>query len=104
MGKVLIGIIGIVVGAIIGTIFGGALIGGTAAGAGIATGLSAGICSTVQAAQDEGLLTGEQVDQILNRAAVNLSEMSGTPVEGEIVGTVDNCADVMEQLRAAGEG
>ena len=79
MGKLLVGLIGLVVGAVLGAMFGGALIGGTAAGIGVATGLSAGICSTVAAAQEEGLLTEVQVDQVLTRAATDAAGMAGSP-------------------------
>ena len=101
MGKLLIGLVGLVVGAIGGALFGGALIGGSAAGVGIATGLSAGICSTVTAAQEEGLLTAEQVDQVLNRAAADAAAAAGTTAPEGIVGNADDCASVMENLRAA---
>ena len=95
MGKVLTLILGLVVGAIGGTMFGGSLI-GAATGVGIATGMSAGICSTVQAAQEEGLLTSEQVDKVLTRAAADLSDEAGS---GEIVGVSADCETVMQQLR-----
>ncbi len=64
-GKVFIAILVLAVGAIIGGICALSLGGGAMAGIGVATGLSAGICSTVQAAVAEGLLTPEQVDQVL---------------------------------------
>ena len=101
MGKVLIGVIGLVIGLIGGAMFGGAIIGGTAAGVGIATGFSAGICSTVTAAEEEGLLTAEQVDQMLSKAASDLAEMSGETAPGDVVGTSAECESVMERLRAA---
>ena len=97
MNKIVVGIIGLVVGAVVG----GSLIGGTAAGIGIGTGLSAGICSTVQAAQDEGLLTAEQVDQVLVRAAADMAGTDGLPEGTSIVGGAAECAKVMETLKAA---
>lgn len=104
MGKVLIGLIGLVVGLVVGAMFGGAVIGGSAAGVGVATGLSAGICSTIQAAQEEGLLTAEQVDQVLNRAAADSAAMAGSETPGAIVGSAAECDGVMDRLRAASEG
>ncbi|WP_413720275.1 hypothetical protein [Silicimonas sp. MF1-12-2] len=99
MGKALIAILGLVVGLVGGTVFGGSLLGGTAAGIGIATGLSAGVCSTITAAKDEGLLTDEQIAQVLMRAT---SEMGGTVPEGtSLIGSADECAEVMERLRSA---
>ena len=101
MGKILIGIVGLVIGLVAGALFGGAIVGGSAAGAGIATGMSAGVCSTVIAAQEEGLLAPDQVDQILTRAAADLAEMSGETVPGGVVGSTSDCDAVMEQIRSA---
>ena len=114
MGKALFAILGLVVGLVGGTFFGGSLLGGTAAGLGtrplrhrqrppaglgVATGLSAGVCSTITAAKDEGLLTDEQIAQVLMRAT---SEMGGTVPEGtSLIGSADECAEVMERLRSA---
>jgi hypothetical protein len=101
MGKALIALIALVVGLGVGTIFGGALLGGTAAGVGIATGLSAGICSTVTAAQEEGLLTAEQIDQVLSRATADAAAAAGEDAPGALVGSADECAAVMERLRSS---
>lgn len=101
MGKLLVGLIGLVVGAGIGVLVLAPVVGGAAAGIGIATGLSAGVCSTIQAAQAEGLLDAAQVDQVLNRAAADMSELAGTSASGEMVGGLDDCSAVMDQLRDA---
>lgn len=101
MGKAVILIVGLVIGFLGGTVLGGSLIGGAATGVGIATGMSAGICSTVQAAQEEGLLTAEQVDQVLTRAAADLSDLSGDGDADKIVGGSDDCENVLKQLREA---
>ena len=98
MGRVLIGLGGLVVGLIAGALFGGSIVGGTAAGVGIATGLSAGICSTMTAASEEGLLTDAQVDEILARATTDLG---GTLEGGQIVGTISDCEQVLQTLREA---
>jgi len=103
MSKVIVGIIGLVVGAFGGAFVGGTLVGGTAAGIGVGTGLSAGICSTVQAAQEEGFLTAEQVDQVLARAAADMAGSEGLPAGTSIVGGAAECADVMEALQATAE-
>ncbi len=102
MGKVLIGILGLVIGAAMGIFLVAPVMTGAAAGVGIATGLSAGICATVQAAQEEQLLTPEQIDQVLNRAAADMAELSGEAAPEEMVGGVNDCAEVMERLRSAG--
>jgi hypothetical protein len=99
MGKALVGVLGLVVGLIGGTIFGGSLLGGAAVGMGIGTGLSAGICSTITAAKEEGLLTDEQIAQVLSRAT---TDMGGTvPEDASLVNSADDCAEVMERLREA---
>jgi hypothetical protein len=99
MGKVLIGLGGLVLGAILGTVFGGAILTGTTAGMGVAAGLQTGICATMQAAQDEGLLTSEQVDQVLQRAASNVAAMEGVEAEGESLGTAAACEEFLAQIQ-----
>lgn len=103
MGKTAIGLMALLVGAVGGTLIGGSFVGGAMAGAGAGVGLSAGICSTVKAAEELDYLTGEQVDEVLNQAAADLSghtELS----EGEtIVGSSAACADVMTELRQSSE-
>ena len=96
MGKLFIGlIVGLVLGSA-GAIFLG---GGAMMGAGVATGLSSGLCATVQAAQDLGFVTPEQVDEILAKAA---AELGSTEVpRGEIAGSAAACASVLDQLKAA---
>jgi hypothetical protein len=101
MGKAVIGIIGLIVGAVLGVVFGGPLMMGTAAGVGIATGLNAGICATVQAAQNEGLLSAEQVDQVLTRAATDLAAAQGRELEDDIIGSSAHCENVMADLAEA---
>ena len=54
-----------------------------------------------RAAQEEGLLTSEQVDQVLTRAAADLAEMSGETAPGAVVGSASDCEGVMEQIRSA---
>jgi hypothetical protein len=99
--KILICIAGLVVGLVLGAVFGGALIGGSAAGIGVATGLSAGICQTVIAADEEGLLTSEEIDRVLTRAASDAAELSGTEPSEPVVGILDDCGQVMERMRSA---
>jgi hypothetical protein len=101
MGKLLIAVIGLVIGIAVGAFGAMTLGGGVMAGLGAGTGLATGICATVKAAQDEGIMTAAQVDQVLNRAAKNLAAMSGTPVEKEVVGSAAACEKVLAQLRQA---
>ena len=69
------------------------------AGAGAAAGLSVGICSTVQAAQEEGLMTAEQVDRVLSRAAQDLSGAGEVPPGHEVVGSAAACEKVLARVR-----
>jgi hypothetical protein len=101
MGKAVVGIIGLIVGAALGVVFGGPLMMGTAAGLGVASGLNAGICATVQAAQDEGLLSAEQVDQVLTRAATNLAAVQGREPGDGVLGSSAHCEKVMADLAEA---
>ena len=100
MGKL---ILGLVIGLLIGGVGGGMLGVGSGAGIGIATGLSAGVCGIANAAQQEGLLTEEQVDQVFNRAVSNLKELTPDAEEGgeTIVGAASECDAVLQKLRDA---
>ncbi|MBY6082782.1 MULTISPECIES: hypothetical protein [Ruegeria] len=100
MGKL---ILGLVIGLLVGGIGGGMLGIGSGAGMGIATGLSAGVCGIANAAQQEGLLTEEQVDQVFNRAVTNLRELTPDAEENgdAIVGAASECDAVLQQLRDA---
>jgi hypothetical protein len=99
LSKFLFALGGLVVGLVGGAGIGGSILGGAGAGVGIATGVSAGICSTVMAATEEGLLTEDQVQQMLARAATNLGGMAEA---GEMVGSVAQCEEVMQRLMNAG--
>ena len=99
MGKLIIGlVIGLALG-VGGTLFLGL---GGAMGVGVATGLSSGICMTVEAAQQMGLMTPEQVDEVLRTAAANVPGAAGVPADAEIVGSAAQCDSFMERLRSQG--
>ncbi|MDW4496566.1 hypothetical protein R5H30_01125 [Sulfitobacter sp. D35] len=102
MNKALVAILSLVVGMVLGYMGSAAMIGG-AAGAGIAVGLSSGICAVTRAAEEEGLLTTDQIDQVMQRAATDLAELSGNTAEGEISNTSESCDAVFEKLRAGQE-
>jgi len=100
MGKALLAVVALVVGVVIGAVGAMGLGGGAMMGAGVATGLSAGICATVEAAQEEGIMTAEQVDQVLQRAARDIGGSVELPPGEGMVSGAEECAAVMEQLRA----
>ena len=101
MSKTLVGFLALIIGLIVGA-FGALTVGGGAMmGMGAATGLSTGICSTVKAAQEEGLMTAEQVDQVLNRAARDLSASEQLPEGEEVVGSAAACEEFLARLHSA---
>lgn len=97
MGKILIGL---VIGLLLGGV-GAFLTLGVGAGVGVATGLSAGICSTVKAAEDLGIMTPEQVDEVLTRAAQSISGAVALPEDEPIVGAAADCETFMARLKDA---
>jgi hypothetical protein len=101
MGKAAFGIIGLVIGLAVGGYGGLSLGGGAMMGMGVATGLSAGICATVEAAQEEGIMTAGQVDQVLKRAAADLGGVTKLPQGEEMVGGAAECQAVLARLREA---
>lgn len=102
MGKLILGLIaGLVIGGV-GATFVGSRVAGEAMGAGVATGLSAGICSIVEAAGQSGLLTPDQIGQVLIRAAENVQSVSGQALPGaaDAAASIEECRGFMESLRA----
>lgn len=99
MSKILLSLAALVVGIVIGAVAALSLGGGAMMGVGVGTGLSSGICVTVEAAQQEGVMTPEQVDQVLARAARNAA--GGSLPEGtQIAGSAAQCEEVLAKLRA----
>ncbi|SIO47755.1 hypothetical protein SAMN05444722_2451 [Rhodovulum sp. ES.010] len=95
MGKVLIGL---VIGLLLGGVSGFLML-GAGMGVGASTGLMTGVCAVVQAAQDEGLMTAEQVDRVLARVPATLG---GEMPEGtEMAEGPTDCATFMDEMRAA---
>lgn len=101
MGKLLIAVVALVVGAVGGAFLGSSLLGGAMMGAGVGTGLSAGICSTVKAGQEEGLLTADQVDQVMSRVAKDLAAWSGTSGPAMLAGSAAACDEALARLAAS---
>ena len=101
MSKILIGLISLVIGLVAGAYRALILGGGMMAGAGAAAGLSTGICSTVRAAQEQSLMTVEQVDLVLTRSAQDLSGAAELQAVQEVVGSAAACDKVLARLREA---
>lgn len=101
MSKFLIAVIALILGVLIGGLGGMSFGTGIGAGVGIATGLSSGICVTVKAAQDKGLVTAEQVDEIMAQAAQNLGSEVELPEGEEVAGTAAQCDAFLAKLKEA---
>jgi hypothetical protein len=76
---------------------------GTSTGVGNATGVLAGVRGTANAAQQEGLLTEEQVDAVFDGAVNNLKGLTQEAYSSSeaIVGTASCCDAVLQRLRDA---
>ena len=98
MGKITIAIISLVIGIVIGGV-GAMTIGGGLMGIGVATGLSSGICMTIEAAEELGLMNDEQVAQVLTKATENISGVTELPEDQKIVGSAEQCKEVMAKMK-----
>ncbi len=98
---------GFVLGGIAAVMLAGPVATGVGAGIGIATGLQAGACLTVEAAKEKGLITAEQVGEVLQAAGrliadTNVQADSGGPATGpEAPKTDADCQAVVAKLKAA---
>ena len=99
MSKVSVAVVSLLVGSVVGAVVGSALVGGAFMGAGAATGMAAGICTTVQAAQQIGVMTPEQVDRVLAHAAHNLAGSEGVPEPSERMSSARACEQFMTQFK-----
>jgi hypothetical protein len=72
---------------------------GVGAGAGIVTGVKAGACLTVEAAKEQGLISQDQVNQVLTAAAKQIAD-SGTEVP-DITGGDAACQTFIAELKQA---
>lgn len=94
----LIFILGAVIGGIATILLASGVLTGIGAGVGIATGLQAGACLTVEAAREQGLITSDQVDDVLLAAAklIASEEYTGTATAS---GSALECEKVVAQLK-----
>ena len=78
---------------------------GMGAGAGIVVGSQAGVCLAVESAKDQGLLSAEQIDQVLAGAVGKIKEKAEPPPDAELrwVGTEADCAAMIAELGAAAQ-
>ncbi|WP_226700272.1 hypothetical protein [Qipengyuania gaetbuli] len=104
MSKTVVGIIAFIVGILGGVFLAAPLVGGTMAGVGAGVGIATGICSTAQAAQELGYLTPEQLDEVLNKAAMDVSGKTEIPEGEEVANSAAACEKVMAELAKSKEG
>lgn len=64
-------------------------------------GSQAGACLAVEAAKDRGLLTAEQIDEVLNDAVAKISGGVELPPEAKLVGNEGDCAQMIADLQQA---
>ena len=78
---------------------------GLGAGAGIVVGSQAGACLAVESAKDQGLLSAEQIDQVLAGAIGKIKSKSEPLPDAKFqwVGTEADCAAMIAELEAAAQ-
>jgi hypothetical protein len=78
---------------------------GMGAGAGIVVGSQAGACLAMQSAKDQGLLSTEQIDQILAGAIGKIKGKVQLPPDAKFqwVDTEADCAAMISELEAAAQ-
>jgi hypothetical protein len=96
----LIFILGAVIGGIGCIVLASGLFTGIGAGVGIATGLQAGACLTVEAAKEQGLITADQVNDVLVAAGKLISSEGYAGTETSAGSDLD-CEKVVAQLKEA---
>lgn len=95
-------VVGMIVGALVALVLAAGYFTGVGAGAGILTGLKAGACLTIEAAKEQGYITAEQVDGVLN-AAVKQIASADLGNEVTLSGSDSECAKVVADLKQAAQ-
>lgn len=100
MKSVLLVVVGMLVGTFGTLILASAVFTGIGAGVGVATGLKAGACLAVEGAKDRGLISPQQVDEVLQAAG---GQLSSTRVEDQSGFNLSDaeCVKVVQELRDA---
>ena len=78
---------------------------GMGAGAGIVVGSQAGVCLALESAKDQGLLSAEQVDQVLAGAIGKIKGKAQPPPDAKFqwVGTEAGCAAMIAEFETAAQ-
>lgn len=101
MKSFIIAIVFLVIGAVVGGFVALSIGTGMGAGAGIIVGSQAGACLAVEAAKDQGLLTAEQVDEVLSGAMKKITGGAELPPQAKVVGSEADCAKMVAELKDA---
>jgi hypothetical protein len=96
----LIFVLGAVIGAVAGVFVLAPIVLGVGAGVGIATGLKAGACLTIEGVKEAGLITDEQVDEVLQAAMAQISSEALPAGSADAEGGLD-CDQMIADMRAA---
>jgi hypothetical protein len=99
MKTTIIAIVFLLIGAAVGGYLALGVGAGMGAGAGIVVGSQAGACLAVEAAKDLGLLTAEQVNEVLNGAVAKIADGAKFPPEAKLIGGEADCAKVVADLK-----
>ncbi len=103
MKSFIIAIVFLLIGAALGGVVALSIGTGMGAGAGIVVGSQAGACLAVEAAKDRGLLTAEQIDEVLNGAVAKIAGGVKLPPEAKLVGSEADCAKMIADLQQAAQ-
>jgi hypothetical protein len=103
MKTAIVGIVFLLIGAAVGGFLAFGFGTGMGAGTGILVGSQAGACLAVETAKDKGLLTGEQIDQVLGAAIGKIKGQAEPPPDAPFqwVGSEADCAKMIAEMAKA---
>jgi hypothetical protein len=78
---------------------------GMGAGAGIVVGSQAGACLAVEAAKDKGLLSAEEIDQVIGDSVGKIKGKSQIPADAEVpwITSEADCAKMIAEMEMAAQ-
>ncbi len=101
MKSFIIALVFLLIGGVVGGFLSLSVGAGMGAGAGLIVGAQAGACLAVESAKDKGLLTAEQIDEVLNGAITRISAGAKLKPEAKLVGSEADCAKMVAELQDA---
>lgn len=105
MKTAIIAIVFLLIGAVAGGYLALGVGAGMGAGAGIIVGSQAGACLAVESAKEQGLLTADQIDQVLGGAIGKIKGSAQTPPEANVqwIGSEADCSTMIADMREAAQ-